>query len=140
MNAILVSKFRLKKKNRETCSFYITLFCGLHQGIQITKEAHNEFEKYGKGRWHPKLFHSSGCIFSHSSRIDWKRTVDKYLSPKLGNMTCREGKKGQTKAKIEEKHVNAQKNAYLVLKGYSYFVIFPFFSFDFSCIEIFFSN
>ena len=29
----------------------------------------------------------SGCIFSHSSRIDWKRTVERYLSPKLGKTT-----------------------------------------------------
>lgn len=29
----------------------------------------------------------SGCIFSHSSRIDWKRAVDKYRSPKLRNTT-----------------------------------------------------
>lgn len=32
-------------------------------------------------------FHASGCIFSHSSRIDWKRTVERYRSPKLGNTT-----------------------------------------------------
>ena len=29
----------------------------------------------------------SCCIFSHSSLIDWKRTEERYLSPKLGNTT-----------------------------------------------------
>lgn len=29
----------------------------------------------------------SGCIFSHSSRIDWNKTEERYLSPKLGKTT-----------------------------------------------------
>lgn len=33
--------------------------------------------------------YSSGCIVMHSSRMDLKRTEDKYLSPKLGNTTCK---------------------------------------------------
>lgn len=32
--------------------------------------------------------HGTGCIFSTSSRIDWKRTVERYRSPKLGKTTC----------------------------------------------------
>jgi hypothetical protein len=32
--------------------------------------------------------YGSGCINSASSRIDWKSTVERYLSPKLGKTTC----------------------------------------------------
>lgn len=35
-----------------------------------------------------QLIQASACIDSHSSRMDWKRIVDRYLSPKLGNTTC----------------------------------------------------
>ncbi len=32
--------------------------------------------------------YGSGCIISASSRIDWKSTDERYLSPKLGKTTC----------------------------------------------------
>lgn len=37
---------------------------------------------------HEELVHISGCIFSHSSLIDWKSKVDRSRSPKLGKTTA----------------------------------------------------
>lgn len=54
---------------------------------QITSMVHTTDDRANVKIHRKNMIQGSGCIFSHSSLIDWKRTVDRYRSPKLGNTT-----------------------------------------------------